>query len=158
MKILIADDEKFMREDLQKAVERVCPGNTYFFAENYDSAVQAVRENEIEVAFRDIRMPGKTGLELAKAIRELRPAINIIIVTAYTEYALNALRLYVSGYILKPVMDSELKEALEHLRVPVAKKGRAEGSRQNASAILKFTATEKRFPFPAERERSCSPI
>ena len=36
-------------------------------------------------------MPGKTGLELAKAIRELRPAINIIIVTAYTEYALNAL-------------------------------------------------------------------
>ena len=100
MNVLIADDEKFMREDLQKAVERVRPGNSYFFAENFDSAVKAVEENDIEVAFLDIRMPGKTGLELAKAIRSLRPEINIIIVTAYEEYALNALRLYVSGYIL----------------------------------------------------------
>ena len=122
MNILIADDEKFMREDLQKAVERVRPGNSYFFAENFDSAVKAVEENDIEVAFLDIRMPGKTGLELAKAIRSLRPEINIIIVTAYEEYALNALRLYVSGYILKPVIDSELKEALDNLRVPVTKK------------------------------------
>lgn len=122
MNILIADDEKFMREDLQKAVERVRPGNSYFFAENFDSAVKAVEENDIEVAFLDIRMPGKTGLELAKSIRSLRPEINIIIVTAYEEYALNALRLYVSGYILKPVIDSELKEALDNLRVPVTKK------------------------------------
>ena len=73
MNVLIADDEKFMREDLQKAVERVRPGNSYFFAENFDSAVKAVEENDIEVAFLDIRMPGKTGLELAKAIRSLRP-------------------------------------------------------------------------------------
>ena len=42
MNILIADDEKFMREDLKKAVERVRPGNSYFFAENFDSAVKAV--------------------------------------------------------------------------------------------------------------------
>jgi two-component SAPR family response regulator len=122
MNILITDDEKFMHEDLQKAVERVHPGNTYFFAENFDSAVGVVRENEIDVAFLDINMPGKSGLELAKEIKDLRPAINIIIVTAYAEYALNALRLYVSGFILKPVMDSELKEALDHLRVPVIEK------------------------------------
>ena len=122
MNILITDDERFMREDLQKAVERIHPGNTYFFAENFDSAVKAVRENEIEVAFLDINMPGKTGLELAKEIKVIRPDINIIIVTAHAEYALNALRLYVSGFILKPVMDNELKEALDHLRVPVKEK------------------------------------
>ena len=121
MNILITDDERFMREDLQKAVERVCSGNTYFFAENFEEAVNAVRENLIEVAFLDINMPGKTGLELAGAIRKLRSEINIIIVTAHEEYALNALRLYVSGYILKPVMDSDLKEALDNLRVPIAK-------------------------------------
>jgi two-component SAPR family response regulator len=111
-----------MREDLQRAVERVRPGNTYFFAENFDAAVKAVRENEIEVAFLDIHMPGKSGLELAKEIKDLRPELNIIIVTAHAEYALNALRLYVSGFILKPVMDSELEEALDHLRVPVVEK------------------------------------
>ena len=122
MNILITDDERFMREDLQKAVERIHPGNTYFFAENFDGAVEAVRENEIEVAFLDVNMPGKTGLELAKEIKVIRPDINIIIVTAHAEYALNALRLYVSGFILKPVMDNELKEALDHLRVPVKEK------------------------------------
>ena len=122
MKILITDDERFMREDLQRALERVHPGNTYHFAENFDSAVEVVRENEIEVAFLDVNMPGKTGLELAKEIKVIRPDINIIIVTAHAEYALNALRLYVSGFILKPVMDNELKEALDHLRVPVRNK------------------------------------
>lgn len=121
MNVLITDDERFMREDLQKAVERVRPGNTYYFAENFETAVEAVRGNEIDVAFLDIHMPGKSGLELAKEIKDLRPTINIIIVTAHAEYALNALRLYVSGFILKPVMDSELSEALDHLRVPVRK-------------------------------------
>ena len=120
MNILITDDERFMREDLQRAVERVHPGNTYFFAENFDTAVKAVRQNEIEVAFLDVNMPGKSGLELAKEIKNLRPALNIV--TAHAEYALNALRLYVSGFILKPVMDNELREALDHLRVPVVDK------------------------------------
>ena len=119
MKVLITDDERFMREDLEKALERVHPGNTYYFAENFDSAVKAVRENEIEVAFLDINRPGRSGLELAKEIKVLRPDINIIVVTAHAEYALNALRLFVSGFILKPVMDNELKEALDNLRVPV---------------------------------------
>ena len=74
MKVLIADDEKFMREDLQKAIERVSPGNTYFFAENFESAVKAVKENDIEVAFLDIRMPGKTGLLGFRGRSETRPA------------------------------------------------------------------------------------
>lgn len=119
MKVLIADDERFMREDLERALERVHPGNTCYFAENFDSAVRVIKENEIEVAFLDINMPGKSGLELAKEIKVLRPDVNIIVVTAHAEYALNALRLYVSGFILKPVMDNELKEALDNLRVPV---------------------------------------
>ena len=66
--------------------------------------------------------PVKPDLSLPRQSEACVPEINIIIVTAYEEYALNALRLYVSGYILKPVIDSELKEALDNLRVPVTKK------------------------------------
>ena len=66
--------------------------------------------------------PVKPELSLPRQSEACVPEINIIIVTAYEEYALNALRLYVSGYILKPVIDSELKEALDNLRVPVTKK------------------------------------
>ena len=70
----------------------------------------------------DTFSPVKPDLSLPRQSEACVPEINIIIVTAYEEYALNALRLYVSGYILKPVIDSELKEALDNLRVPVTKK------------------------------------
>lgn len=119
MNVLITDDEKYMREDLRDALERVSPGNHYHFAADYDSAVAIIEKQEIEIAFLDINMPGKSGLEIAKTIKGMSPDINIIIVSAHEEYALSALKLFVSGYILKPVMDDELEEVLENLRVPV---------------------------------------
>ena len=120
MNILIADDEMSMRYDLKFAVERVAPSddNVFYFAQNYDTAIEQLKNNKIDVAFLDINMPGKSGLELARAIKSLDPDINIIVVTAYREYALDALRLYVSAYLLKPVNDDELREALENLRKP----------------------------------------
>lgn len=121
MNILIADDEMSMRYDLKFAVERVAPSddNVFFFAQNYDTAIEQIKSNRIDVAFLDINMPGKTGLELAQAIKSYDSDINIIMVTAYREYALDALRLYVSAYLLKPVGDNELREALNNLRKPV---------------------------------------
>ena len=120
MNILITDDEKYMREDLQEAIERIIPGNTYWFADGYDSAIEQIKSNDIELAFLDVNMPGKSGIEIAKTIKKLRPGINIVIVTAFAEFALSALRLFVSGYILKPVMDEELREVLDNLRNPIA--------------------------------------
>ena len=104
MEILIADDEKYIREELKNTIDRIIPGNNYHFARNFDTALEEMKSNEIDIAFLDIRMPGKTGLELARAIKIIKPDINIIIVTAYADYALEALRLYVSGYILMPLI------------------------------------------------------
>ncbi len=120
MKILIADDEKFIREELKSTIERIHPGNSYHFAKNFDTALEEAKNNEIDIAFLDIRMPGKTGLELARAIRIIKPDVNIIIVTAYADYALEALRLYVSGYILKPFRDKDIEDALDNLRKPLS--------------------------------------
>ena len=117
MNILIADDEKLMREDLKNAIERVRPGNDYHMAKNYDEAVKVVEAESIDIAFLDINMPGKTGLELTKTLKKMKPDINIIMVTAHADYALSAHRLFVSGYLMKPVMDDELTEALDNLRV-----------------------------------------
>lgn len=121
LKILIADDEMSMRYDLKFAIDRVAPSddNEFFFAQNYDTAIEQIQNNRINIAFLDINMPGKTGLELAQAIKGLDSDINIIMVTAHREYALDALRLYVSAYLLKPVDDNELREALGNLRKPV---------------------------------------
>ena len=121
MKILIVDDEEYLRADLRDALERVSPGNEYFFASEYDSAVKLIDGHSFDIAFLDIQMPGKNGLTLAETIKKRCPNMNIVMVTAYSEYALEALKLFVSGYLLKPVMDGDLREVLSNLRNPVEK-------------------------------------
>ena len=119
MKILITDDERIMREELKDALDRVSPGNSIDFAGSYDEAVRKIRADRYDVAFCDIQMPGKNGLALAETLKRLSPRTNVIMVTAYAEYALEAFRLFASGYILKPVKDRELEAALDNLRNPV---------------------------------------
>lgn len=119
MKILITDDERIMREELKDALDRVSPGNSIDFAGSYDEATQKIRTDRYDVAFCDIQMPGQNGLALAQTLKRLSPTTNIIMVTAYAEYALDAFRLFASGYLLKPVKDRELEAALNNLRNPV---------------------------------------
>jgi hypothetical protein len=71
------------------------------------------------VAFLDVKMPGMTGLEMAKRVKELSPHTNIVFVTAYSEYSLDAMRLRASGYVLKPATGEAVETELENLRFPV---------------------------------------
>ncbi len=122
MKILIVDDETLVREELRDALERVRPGNDIREADDYDSAVKMLGEVSCDIVFLDIRLNGKSGLAIAELIKRQYPNTNIIIVTAYSEYALEAMRLFVSGYLLKPFGDEELLEVLDNLRYPVIQK------------------------------------
>ncbi len=160
MEILIADDEKYIREELKNTIERITPGNSYHFARNFDTALEEMKNNEIDIAFLDIRMPGKTGIELARAIKIIKPDINIIIVTAYADYAFEALRLYVSGYVLKPFRDKDIEDALNNLRKPLCDPPHILLllSGLSASAILNCFSTTSRSLFPVRRKRNCSPI
>ena len=126
MVILIVDDEQIMREELKSTLERVSTDNIYHLAKNYDEAIKIVQDNDIDIAFLDVNMPGKSGLELAKSLKKKKPQVNIVIVTAHEDYALSALRLFVSGYIMKPVMDDELREVLDNLRMPVDKESKSD--------------------------------
>ena len=119
MKIIIIDDEEYLREELKDALERVSPGNDYSFADGYDNAMKLIKNECFDIAFIDIQMPGKNGLTLAQELKKVSPTTNIVIVTAYSEYALEALKLFVSGYILKPISDDELKTVLNNLRNPI---------------------------------------
>lgn len=119
MKILIADDEYMVLQENREVVEAVCPDAEIMTAGNYLEALQIVGETGIDVVLLDIEMPGITGLELAKRIRELNPEVNIIFATAYSEYAVEAFSMYASGYLLKPLTREAWKTALENLRHPV---------------------------------------
>lgn len=124
MKILIVDDVALLREDLREAVERITPGNEYSEAQNFDEAMRLIENNTFDIAFLDIQIPGKNGLAIAEVIKRKSPKTNVIMVTAYNQYALDALKLFVSGYILKPFSDEDIREALDNLRNPIAPKAK----------------------------------
>lgn len=119
MNILVVDDEIAALRYTKEILERIVPGAYIETADRAETALAAFKEREFDVVFLDISMPDRDGLEVAKEFKEIRPLINIIMVTAHAQYALDAFRLYVSGYLMKPVLEEDVLDALDHLRNPV---------------------------------------
>ena len=153
MRLLIVDDEEYLREDLRDALERVSPGNEYSFASEYNEAMKLIDANSYDIAFLDIQMPGKNGLTLAESIKKKCPKMNIVMVTAYSQYALDALKLFVSGYLLKPVMDSDLKETLENLRNPIEKDNTLKRLKVKCFGNFEVFIDGKPMSFKRQREK-----
>jgi two-component SAPR family response regulator len=76
-------------------------------------------QTKIDVAFLDIHMPEKNGIELALELKKLNPKVNIIFATGYSEYMKEGIDLRMSGYIMKPVTPEAIKIELENLRNPI---------------------------------------
>ncbi|GAB3273720.1 LytR/AlgR family response regulator transcription factor [Parahaliea aestuarii] len=112
MKVLIVDDEPLARERLQRLLARVRPEAECRSADSAESALALLRDFDAELLLLDVRMPGRGGLALAAdlAAQEQPPAV--IFCTAYDEYALDALRHQAVAYLLKPVREVELEQAL----------------------------------------------
>lgn len=119
MRILIVDDEKMAKEDLVQTVELLEPDAEIASFDSSEEALEYCEKEKTDVAFLDIEMPGIDGLALADKIVKLQPKVNIIFVTAYSEYSLDAHDIYSSGYLLKPADTKSVRRALDHLRYPV---------------------------------------
>lgn len=114
MKAIIVDDEYKSAELLQLKLARFCPDvqvQQVFFASA--GVNDFVLEHEPDVVFLDIQMPGMDGLNLA---RELKDHAEIVFVTAYDKYSIEALRITVLDYLLKPIDEDELKNCITRLR------------------------------------------
>jgi DNA-binding LytR/AlgR family response regulator len=111
---IIADDERLMREQLRARLNEVWPDlQIVAEAKNGEEAVAAVNEHRPDLAFLDIRMPGMTGIEAARAIGD---ACHIVFITAYNEYAVDAFEQGAVDYVLKPAESERLRLTVERLR------------------------------------------
>ena len=119
MKILLVDDEKLQLLRLEEAVKEVLPEAETLSYSNPVKAFEDSKEEQIDIAFLDIEMPGLNGISLAKKLKSVNPKINIIFVTAYNNYAMEAMKMHASGYVSKPVSGEKIKEEVEGLRFPV---------------------------------------
>lgn len=116
-KILIADDEEGPREQMKAALARLWPqAQLVAAATNGVDAWDAVLEHEPDVAFLDIRMPGLTGLDVARRASQLATPPQVVFVTAFNDHALAAFDAGAIDYVLKPLDDARLQRAIDKLR------------------------------------------
>ena len=122
MRILCVDDEPLMLKMLEMAIRDAKPDADITAHKKQADLLEDARKNGCDIAFLDIHMRGMNGVELAKALKEVNPKMNIIFVTGYSEYAGEAMSLHASGYIMKPVTKDKIKQELEDLRFPIVPK------------------------------------
>jgi two-component system response regulator YesN len=118
MRVVIADDEYLVRSSLKSMLEELAlPLEFIGEGTTGEELVNLVRQSAPDVAFVDIRMPGLNGLEAIQIARPLSPLTRWFILTGFSEfeYAKEAIRLGVSGYLLKPVNPDELRKVFGDL-------------------------------------------
>lgn len=110
MRAIIVDDEPVMVRFFLRECESFQELNIKGSFNSGDEALEFVKENQIEVAFLDVEMPGMTGLELAVKLREIRSDILIVFISAY-DYVWDSNRIGGDYYLVKPY-DHEMMELM----------------------------------------------
>src|SRR3954470_19625582 len=138
---VIADDERLLREQLQARLAEVWPElEIVGEAKNGTEAVELVEAHQPDLVFLDIRMPGMNGIEAARVISQLpldeegakpegRPpwsGAEIVFITAYDQYAIEAFEQGVVDYVLKPAERDRLQVTVERLKQRIAERSDGE--------------------------------
>jgi two-component system response regulator AlgR len=119
LRILIVDDESPARERLRRLLAGLDEGHEVAGeAADGEAALAFCARSEVDLVLLDVRMPGMDGLEVAGRLARMAPPPEVILVTAYPEFALDAFDRRVADYLVKPVRRERLLEALRRVQVP----------------------------------------
>ncbi|MFO1328299.1 MAG: LytTR family DNA-binding domain-containing protein [Rubrivivax sp.] len=135
---VLADDERLMREQLRARLAEAWPElDIVAEARNGLEAVELVEQHRPDIVFLDIRMPGLSGVDAARRIAQMapreghddEPLPEIVFITAYDQYAVEAFEQGVADYVLKPAERERLQLSCQRLRRRLeARQGDAPGS------------------------------
>ncbi len=106
--ILVVDDEPVARQSLTDILK--LEGHLVNSAPNGQAAVEYVRTHPVDLMIVDLRMPGMDGLEVVQVVNQVSPETEVILLTAFgsTETAIQALRLRIHDYLLKPASPAQI--------------------------------------------------
>lgn len=113
---IAVDDERPMLQALVRAVEASEDINKVYEYSSCSEALEWVKEHDLDIAFLDINMRGMGGMALAKQILEIRPECKIVFCTGYSEYAVDAFQIHVSGYLMKPITAEAVQKEIDHIK------------------------------------------
>lgn len=118
MKVLIVDDEKLARDRLSRMVEKLAEYQIVGQASNGNEALRLAESTEADIILMDIRMPGLDGIQAARHLSGLEQPPAVIFTTAFADHALDAFETHAVDYLMKPVKQDRLQQALQAARKP----------------------------------------
>ena len=119
LRAMIVDDEAPARSELRFLLEQTGKMSSICEASSVRSAIEMLMEDRADVVFLDISMPGASGLQLAEALHKLKNPPAIVFVTAYSDHAVEAFDVDAVDYLLKPVEEARLDQAIEKVQARV---------------------------------------
>lgn len=122
MVTLAIDDMLSAAQQIKDMMMEIDPEGTHLAGDDPQKLIAAVEEHKPDIVWLDIEMPGMSGLEMAAEIKKKSSATNIVFVTGFPEYAVDAFGMHVSGYVLKPATEEKLRAEIKNLRHPIMKK------------------------------------
>lgn len=155
MNVLIVDDEPLARARIRRLLMNEPSMCVQGEASNGDEALALIKKHTPDVVFLDVDMPRMSGIEVAKQLNSLALPPAIVFVTAHSEHALDALQLNAAGYLVKPITEHSLHNALAQLgrlhKVHIQKQ-QAEKVSYQLAGILKSIEIERVYFFSAEEK------
>ncbi|HMU43801.1 MAG TPA: response regulator transcription factor [Ignavibacteriaceae bacterium] len=139
LNILLADDHKILRQGLKKILDESFRDTHYGEAANSDDVMRILDESKWDIAILDLNMPGKSGLEILKDLKALRPEIPVLVLSMYPEeqFALRVIKSGAAGYLTKDSAPEELVSAVEKI---------LEGKKFITQSLAELLASEIKKP------------
>lgn len=116
--VIMVDDRKVVLTGGLPVLEEALPNANVTGFTVAEDAIEYAKRNNVKLAFLDIEIRNMSGLDLCKILLEINPRTNIIFLTAFSDYSLDAWGTGASGFMLKPITVTGVKEQLKNLRYP----------------------------------------
>ena len=124
--VIMVEDRDVILTGGLAVLENVMPEATIVGFEWPSEAIEYARKNQVSLAFLDIELGSENGLDLCRSLLDINPHTNVVFLTAYAEYSLDAWGTGASGFMLKPVTAEGVRAQLANLRHPFSLGGQAE--------------------------------
>lgn len=116
--VILVDDRKLILTGGLPVLKEVIPDATVTGFTDADEAIEFAKANRVALAFLDIELRNTSGLDLCRSLLEINPHTNVVYLTAYPDYSLDAWNTGACGFMLKPITAKGIREQLEKLRYP----------------------------------------
>ena len=140
IRVIIIDDERLAREELKRALSAYVDFVLVGEAENADSAKDLIETQKPDLIFLDIQMPEKSGFDLLESLNNVP---EVLFVTAYNQYAVQAFEVNALDYLMKPIREERFSKAIEKVRNTIKLKSSLDNALTDRKIFIKDG--EKRF-------------